>query len=192
MFDRCSLILCTKSLIPTAFWFWSCWRSTSRAMIVPVLPTPALGCRTRVRLVCRSSSAVSKGKRGVWIQLMVYLQWTTVGADDTCLSMCCLTSPLNWIRISVFSGTPWSGQTVKWKCLTLHSSQVPLCEHTVVKLVFAIIFCPCLRALKRAVLHVSLWILSESSWTPPAQMLWWPAALHTGMAYWMEASILHT
>lgn len=89
----------------------------------------------KVRLVCRSSSAVSKGKRGVWIQLMVYLQWTTVGADDTCLSMCCLTSPLNWIRISVFSGTPWSGQTVKWKCLTLHSSQVSLCEHTVIKLV---------------------------------------------------------
>uniref|UniRef100_A0A674NI27 DDE Tnp4 domain-containing protein n=1 Tax=Takifugu rubripes TaxID=31033 RepID=A0A674NI27_TAKRU len=30
--------------------------------------------KAKVWLVCRSSSAVSKGKRGVWIQLMVYLQ----------------------------------------------------------------------------------------------------------------------
>lgn len=125
MCDRCSLILCTKAFIPTAFSFWSCWRSTSRAMVVPVLPTPALGHRIRQRSALRSESGKGKGTRVVWI----HLQWTTVGVDAPSLCMWCLTSPLNWIRSSVFSGTPWSGQTVKWKCFTLYSPEVCLCEH---------------------------------------------------------------
>lgn len=47
-------------------------------------------------------------------------------------------------------------------------------------------FCPVLnqhlQAFKDIFLHVLLSIFSESSWTPPAQILWWPAALHTGKA----------
>ena len=42
MCGRFSLILCTKALMPTAFSRSSCWSSTSKAIIVPVLPTPAL------------------------------------------------------------------------------------------------------------------------------------------------------
>lgn len=96
-----------------------------------------------------SLSPISKGKRVFWIQLIVYLQWTTVGASAPSLCMCCLTSPLNWIRISEFSGTPWSGQTVKWKCFTLDSSEVCLCKDTVkLSFVFAIILFVRVRALK--------------------------------------------
>lgn len=42
MCGRFSLILCTKPLMSTALVFCSCWSCTSRAIIVPVLPTPAL------------------------------------------------------------------------------------------------------------------------------------------------------
>lgn len=77
-------------------------------MMVPVLPTPALGHEEpEVRLVYGPRGHC---KAAVWV---VYLQWTTVGDDAPSVCMCCLTSPLNWIRTRVFSGTPWSGQTVK-------------------------------------------------------------------------------
>lgn len=139
-------------------------------------------------------SAISTGKPAVW---SVYLQWTTIGADALSVCMCCLTSPLNWISTCVLSGTPWSGQTVKWKCFTLHSSEVCLCAHTVIQTqlhlpLFPPVLNQCLQAFKCILLHVLLWILSESSWTPPAQILWWPAALRTDKACSLQASIFHT
>lgn len=50
----------------------------------------------------------------------------------------------------------------------------------------------CLQAFKRIFLPVLLWIFSESSWTPPARILWWPAALRTDKACSLQASIFHT
>lgn len=51
MCGRHSLILLTKALMSTAFSLSSCWSRTSRAMMVPVLPTPALR-ETDRNLVC--------------------------------------------------------------------------------------------------------------------------------------------
>lgn len=59
-------------------------------------------------------------------EVVLYLQWTTVGAPDPSLCMCCLISCLNSISSFVHSGTPWSGQTVKWKCFTVRCSVVLL------------------------------------------------------------------
>lgn len=132
------------------------------------------------------------GMSAVWI---VYLQWTTVGADAPSDCMCCLTSPLNWIRTCVLSGTPWSGQAVKWNCFTLYSSEVCLCEH-ILNQTLPFFFLPvlnsCLSAFKRVFLHVLLSVFSGSSWTSPARILWWPAALRTDKACSHQASIFHT
>lgn len=136
MCGRFSLILCTKAFMPTALSFSSCWSSTSRAMMVPVLPTPALretdtekSWAVSVQVQVRWSSSGFHIKLPNRKQaLILYLQWTTVGAAAPSLCMCSLTSPLNWIRTSVPCGTPWSGQAVKWKCFTLRSSEVLSCE----------------------------------------------------------------
>lgn len=107
-------------------------------------PNSSTGTQKGVQSQVRCTlSALSIGKAAVW---SVYLQWTTVGDDVPDVCICSLTSPLNWIRTCVFSGTPWSGQTVKWKCFTLHSSEVCLCEHTVLQTqlhlpFFFVLFC---------------------------------------------------
>lgn len=41
-------------------------------------------------------------------------------------------------------------------------------------------------------LHVSVSRFSESSWSPPARILWWPAAPRTDKACSLQASIFHT
>lgn len=127
------------------------------------------------------------GMSAVWI---VYLQWTTVGADAPSVCMCCLTSPLNWIRTCVLSGTPWSGQAVKWNCFTLYSSEVCLCEHTLNQTLPFFSFFK-FMSLGVNFLHVLLSVFSESSWTSPARILWWPAALRTDKACSLQASIFH-
>lgn len=133
MWGRHTLILYTKALMSTALSFSSCWSSTSRAMKVPVLPTPALRETERDREKKLSSLQVWWSSSGSlnnnsYINIYIYLQWTTVGAAAPSLCMCCLTSPLNWIRTCVPCGTPWSGQAVKWKCFTVRSTEVLLCE----------------------------------------------------------------
>lgn len=52
------------------------------------------------------------------------LQWTTVGECLEYWSMCSLTRCLKPMRSSVVSGTPWSGQAVKWKWRTERVSAV--------------------------------------------------------------------
>lgn len=53
-----------------------------------------------------------------------HLQWTTVGECLEYWSMCSLTRCLKPMRSSVVSGTPWSGQAVKWKWRTERVSAV--------------------------------------------------------------------
>lgn len=52
------------------------------------------------------------------------LQWTTVGECLEYWSMCSLTRCLKPMRSSVVSGTPWSGQAVKWNWRTERVSAV--------------------------------------------------------------------
>lgn len=58
-----------------------------------------------------------------YTKFVVYLQWTTIGPAEGGLEILTLrmkeSSPVAWY------GTPWSGQPVKWNCLTSRTSLKP-------------------------------------------------------------------
>lgn len=56
-----------------------------------------------------------------------YLQWTTIGPAVGGLEI--LTRRMNDNSPVAWYGTPWSGQPVKWNCLTSRTSLKPLCEN---------------------------------------------------------------
>lgn len=115
----------------------SIWKiSRSMAMKVPVRPTPALRGerqkekegerweRSNVNLLFKPITLLEVNCE----KLCVYLQWTTVGEWREYWSMCSRTRCLKLMSSSVVSGTPWSGQAVKWKWRTERVSAVLTCQ----------------------------------------------------------------
>lgn len=99
----------------------------SMTMKQPVRPAPALQRQTQKSCPKTDDARVHINhmihKVYKRLHVFLYLQWTTIGPADGGLEILTLrmkeSSPVAWY------GTPWSGQPVKWNCLTSRTSLKP-------------------------------------------------------------------
>ena len=101
IFMRCCLILLMTPDTSTIFSFSTCSRIVSMAMNVPVRPTPALESMDSWSLHDTSYHSIH-----------THLQWSSMGPCNGLYS--CLIRQWKARMGVAYSGTPWSGQEVKW------------------------------------------------------------------------------